>query len=122
MIDKYHINPNLITCISLLSVCGNARDMKSAELIWDTIKNDSSIRIDEIAITSMLNMIEILDYSQRSEQFISINEISCTIIMLGFLRTNKIKEMFDFYDQQIPKLLLNNKINLKYNKLISLKS
>ncbi|ETO00687.1 hypothetical protein RFI_36753, partial [Reticulomyxa filosa] len=53
--------------------------------------------------------------------FISINEITCTTIMSGFLKANKVKEMFDFYDNQIPKLALNNDINLKYRLIIALK-
>ncbi|ETN98574.1 hypothetical protein RFI_38918 [Reticulomyxa filosa] len=42
--------------------------------------------------------------------------------MSGFLKANKIKEMFDFYDNQIPKLALNSNINLKYNLIVALKS
>ncbi|ETO08895.1 hypothetical protein RFI_28492, partial [Reticulomyxa filosa] len=54
--------------------------------------------------------------------FIPINEITCTTIMSGFLKANKVKEMFDFYDNQIPKLALNNNINLQNKLIISLKS
>ncbi|ETN98563.1 hypothetical protein RFI_38929, partial [Reticulomyxa filosa] len=67
-------------------------------------------------------MMEILNYSQRPEKFISINEITCATIMSGFLKANKVQEMFDFYDNQIPKLALNNNINLKYKLIIKLKS
>ncbi|ETO00100.1 hypothetical protein RFI_37359, partial [Reticulomyxa filosa] len=67
-------------------------------------------------------MMEILNYSQRPEKFIPINEITCTTIMSGFLKANKVKEMFDFYDNQIPKLALNNDINLHDKFTIKLKS
>ncbi|ETO05843.1 pentatricopeptide repeat-containing protein [Reticulomyxa filosa] len=103
MIDKYNINPNLITCNSLLSVCANAHDIQSAELIWNKMIHDFNIDIDIISINSMLNvyakcgetnkMMEILNYSQRPEKFISINEITCTTIMSGFLKANKVKEL-----------------------------
>ncbi|ETN98061.1 hypothetical protein RFI_39461, partial [Reticulomyxa filosa] len=66
-------------------------------------------------------MMEILNYSQRPEKFISIDEITCTTIMSGFLKAKKVQEMFDFYDNQIPKLTLNNDINLKYKLMIALK-
>ncbi|ETN97613.1 hypothetical protein RFI_39916, partial [Reticulomyxa filosa] len=96
MIDKYNIKPDLIACSSLLSVCANARDIQSAELIWNKMIHDLDIDINI--------MMEILNYSQRPEKFIPINEIACTTIMSGFLKANKVKEMFDFYDNQIPKL------------------
>ncbi|ETO03174.1 hypothetical protein RFI_34236 [Reticulomyxa filosa] len=67
-------------------------------------------------------MMEILNYSQRQEKFISIDEVTCTTIMSGFLKANKVKEMFDFYDNQIPKLALNNNINLQSKFIINLKS
>ncbi|ETO01392.1 hypothetical protein RFI_36048, partial [Reticulomyxa filosa] len=67
-------------------------------------------------------MMEILNYSQRPEKFISINEITCATIMSGFLKAKKVKEMFDFYDNQISKLALNNNINLQGKLMISLKS
>ncbi|ETO00455.1 pentatricopeptide repeat-containing protein [Reticulomyxa filosa] len=114
MIDTYNIKPNLIIFTSLLSVCANAYDIKNAELIWNKMTNDLNIDIDIIAISSMLNMMKILNYSQRPEKFIPINEIICTTIMSGFLKANKVKEMFDFYDNQIPKLDLNNNIDLTF--------
>ncbi|ETN97099.1 hypothetical protein RFI_40432 [Reticulomyxa filosa] len=93
--------------------------------------HDFDIDIDIIVITSMLNvyakcgetnkMMEILNYSQRPEKFISINEAICTTIMSGFLKAKKVKEMFDFYDNQIPKLALSNNINLQDKLIISLK-
>ncbi|ETN98499.1 hypothetical protein RFI_38994, partial [Reticulomyxa filosa] len=122
MIDKYNIKPNLITCNSLLSVCANARDIQSAELIWNKMIHDFDIDIDIISISSMLNVMEILNYSQRPEKFIPINEITCTTIMSGFLKANKVKEMFDFYDNQLPKLALNNNINLQNKLMLALKS
>ncbi|ETN99651.1 hypothetical protein RFI_37819 [Reticulomyxa filosa] len=67
-------------------------------------------------------MMEILNYSQRPEKFISIDEITCATIMSGFLKANKAQEMFDFYDNQIPKLALNNNINLKCKFMTTLKS
>ncbi|ETO03553.1 hypothetical protein RFI_33849, partial [Reticulomyxa filosa] len=66
-------------------------------------------------------MMDILNYSQQPEKFISINEITCVTIMSGFLKANKVKEMFDFYDNQIPKLVLNNNINLHDKFMIKLK-
>ncbi|ETN99588.1 hypothetical protein RFI_37883 [Reticulomyxa filosa] len=127
MIDKFNIKPDLITCNSLLSVCANARDIQSAELIWNKMIHDFNIDIDIISINSMLNvyakcgeinkMMEILNYSKRSEKFISIDEITCATIMSGFLKANKMQELFDFHDNQIPKLALNNNINL-HDKLI----
>ncbi|ETO03677.1 PPR repeat-containing protein, partial [Reticulomyxa filosa] len=133
MTDTYKIEPNLITFTSLLSVCANAHDIKNAELIWNKMINDPNIDINIIAISSMLNvyakcretekMMEILNYSQRPEKFIPINEITCTTIMSGFLKANKVKEMLDFYDNQIPKLASNNKnIDLQNKLMISLKS
>ncbi|ETO03632.1 pentatricopeptide (PPR) repeat-containing protein, partial [Reticulomyxa filosa] len=132
MIDKYNIKPDLITCTSLLSVCANARDIQSAELIWNKMIHDFDIDIDITSISSMLNvyakcgetnkMIELLNYSQRPKKFIPIDEITCTTIMSGFLKANKVKEMFDFYDNQLPKLALNNNINLQDKLIISLKN
>ncbi|ETO04365.1 hypothetical protein RFI_33032, partial [Reticulomyxa filosa] len=132
MVDKYNIQPNLITCTSLLSVCANAQDIQSAELIWNKMVHEFNVDINIISINSMLNvyakcgetnkMMEILNYSQRPEKFIPITEITCTTIMSGFLKANKIQEMFDFYDSQIPKLALNNNINLHYMLIIKLKS
>ncbi|ETN99828.1 hypothetical protein RFI_37639, partial [Reticulomyxa filosa] len=66
--------------------------------------------------------MEILNYSQRPEKFIPIDEITCTTIMSGFLKAKKVQEMFDFYDNQIPKLVLNNNINLQGKFIRSLKS
>ncbi|ETO03644.1 pentatricopeptide repeat-containing protein [Reticulomyxa filosa] len=90
MINKYNIKPDSITCNSLLSVCANACDIQSAELIWNKMMHDFDTDIDVIVITSMLNvyakcgetnkMMEILNYSERPEKFISINEITCTTI------------------------------------------
>ncbi|ETO03452.1 hypothetical protein RFI_33955, partial [Reticulomyxa filosa] len=54
--------------------------------------------------------------------FIPINEITCTTIMSGFLKASKVQEMFDFYDNQLPKLALSNNINLQDKFMISLKS
>ncbi|ETO02265.1 pentatricopeptide (PPR) repeat-containing protein, partial [Reticulomyxa filosa] len=132
MIDKYNIKPDLITCNLLLSVCANAHDIQSAELIWNKTIHDFDIDINVIVISSMLNvyakcgetakMMEILNYSQRPEKFIPIDEVACTTIMSGFLKANKVKEMFDFYDNQIPELALNNNINLKYKLMTTLKS
>ncbi|ETN99234.1 hypothetical protein RFI_38247 [Reticulomyxa filosa] len=94
--------------------------------------HDFNIEIDIISISSMLSvyakcgetnkMMEILNYSQRQEKFISINEVTCATIMSGFLKANKVQEMFDFCDNQIPKLTLNNNINLQDKLMISLKS
>ncbi|ETO05117.1 pentatricopeptide (PPR) repeat-containing protein [Reticulomyxa filosa] len=132
MIDKYNIQPDLITCNSSLSVCANAHDIQSAELIWNKMIHEFNVDINIISINSILNvyakcgdtnkMMEILNYSQRPEKFIPINEIACTTIISGFLKANKVQEMFDFYDNQIPKLALDNNINLQEKFLISLKS
>ncbi|ETO01943.1 hypothetical protein RFI_35496, partial [Reticulomyxa filosa] len=104
----------------------------SAELIWNKMIHDFNIEVDIISINSMLNvyakcgetikMMKILNYSQRPEKFISIDEITCTTIMSGFLKANKVKETFDFCDNQIPKLTLNNNINLKHKPIVALKS
>ncbi|ETO01138.1 hypothetical protein RFI_36300 [Reticulomyxa filosa] len=132
LVNHYNLKPNVIICNSMLSVCANACDMESAEIIWNTIQNKPDIQIDRILITSMLNvyakcreskkLMNLLDYSQRSEHFISIDEITCSTIMSGLLKDNKIDEMFDFYEHQIPKLLLKNNININYNRIIMLKS
>ncbi|ETO33460.1 hypothetical protein RFI_03649 [Reticulomyxa filosa] len=42
--------------------------------------------------------------------------------MSGLLKDNKIDEMFDFYEHQIPKLSLKNNLNVNYNNIITLKS
>ncbi|ETO04360.1 hypothetical protein RFI_33040, partial [Reticulomyxa filosa] len=124
--------PNVLTCNTMLSVCANACDMESAELIWNTMRNDPEIKIDLISINCMLNvyskcqalkkkMIDLLNYSQQTEHFIPIDDITCTTVMSGLLKDNKIEEMFDFCQNKIPKLSLKNNINGNYKRLIELK-
>ncbi|ETO34961.1 hypothetical protein RFI_02110 [Reticulomyxa filosa] len=132
LVNDYNLKPNGITCNTMLSVCANSCDMDSAEIIWKTMQNEAHIQIDVIAITSMLNvyaqcreskkMMDLLNYSQQHEHFISINEITCATIMSGLIRDNKIDEMFDFYQNEIPKLSLKNNIDINCKRFINLKS
>ncbi|ETO26425.1 hypothetical protein RFI_10712 [Reticulomyxa filosa] len=130
MIDKHNIKPALSTYTFLLSFCGDACDMKNAELIWNQLQNDSSLKIDTILLNAMLNvyakcgkameMMKLLNDSQ-TKLGIPINAISCTIVLSGFLKANKVQEMFDFCDNHIPDFASKNVIDLKNKKLISLK-
>ncbi|ETO11073.1 hypothetical protein RFI_26302 [Reticulomyxa filosa] len=132
LVNHYNIKPDLITCNSMLTVCANACDMESAEIIWSAMQNQSDIQIDSVLVNCMLNvyakcgeskkMMDLLNYSQQSGHFISINEITCSTIMSGLLKDNKVDEMFDFYEHQIPKLLLKHNININNKRLIELKN
>ncbi|ETO34116.1 hypothetical protein RFI_02977 [Reticulomyxa filosa] len=128
MIDDYNIiKPAVSICTNLLSICGRYRDLKNAELIWKKIKHDCDIKIDRILYNSMLNVyakcgdtIKMMKLLNESDD---INEITCTIIISGFLKANKIEEIFNFFDKKIPNLLAKkHPINLKDKKLMILKS
>ncbi|ETO08324.1 pentatricopeptide repeat-containing protein [Reticulomyxa filosa] len=114
LVDHYNLKPDSIACNSMLSAYVNSCDMESAEIIWKKIQNEPDIQINIIILTSMLNVyakcrkskktMDLLNYSQQPEYFISINEITCSVVMSGLLKDNKIDEMFDFYQNEIPKL------------------
>ncbi|ETO14981.1 hypothetical protein RFI_22386, partial [Reticulomyxa filosa] len=46
LVDRYNLKPDVIVCNSMLSVCANACDMESAEIIWKTMQNQPNIEID----------------------------------------------------------------------------
>ncbi|ETO24726.1 hypothetical protein RFI_12431 [Reticulomyxa filosa] len=131
LVNDYNIKPDRIVYNSMLSICASTCDMESAEIIWNTMQSESNIQIDALSINCMLDMYakcgeskklaDLLNYSQQLEHFISIDEITCLTIMSKLLKNDKVDEMFDFYENQIPKLSLKSSINIKDKRFIYLK-
>ncbi|ETO33271.1 hypothetical protein RFI_03836 [Reticulomyxa filosa] len=123
--------PDAIVCSIMIKGCAKRGDLKQALSYLQLMIEEYNIQPN--VIISMLNvyakcgnvakMMDILNYSQRpDEHFVAINEMSCTTIMSGFLKANKVKAMFDFYEHQIPELALRNVINMKHKPMLALKS
>ncbi|ETO22607.1 hypothetical protein RFI_14587 [Reticulomyxa filosa] len=126
LIEKFHLDPNAMTCNSMLLACLKTCDMESAEVIWDSLQQDPNIKIDHHLLNSILRvysynckikqMMDLLNYFQQPDHFIKISNTTCEIIAKT-LAENNIQELINFY-KQLPTLNEANALKVGNLKML----